>query len=111
MNAKNKLHMTILLLLFLNQIFVLNDSNQAETTHFESARSNVIAAAQPHLLDQVGVRLCDFAPHAQRILPVDLGLVLVVEEVLSERRCIAQALGKQRNKLKLSILTTCLFRC
>lgn len=65
------------------------------TTHFESARSNVIAAAQPHLLDQVGVRLGDFAPHAQRILPVDLSLILVVEEVLGERRRVAQALGKQ----------------
>lgn len=47
------------------------------------------------MLDQVSIRLGNFAPHAQRVLSVDLSLVLVVEEVLGERRCIAQALGNQ----------------
>lgn len=43
---------------------MLKDSNPAAMTHFESARSHVVAPAQPHLLDQVGVCLGDFAPHA-----------------------------------------------
>lgn len=63
--------------------------------HFEGARSHVIAAAQPHLLDQVSIRLGNLAPHAKRIFPVDLSLILVIEEVLGERRCVAQALGSE----------------
>lgn len=79
-------------------VVVPNDRKQARGTHFEGARSHVVAAAQPHLLHQVSIRLCNLAPHAQRIFPVDLGLILVVEEVFSERRCVAQALGREEEE-------------
>lgn len=79
-------------------VVVPNDQEQAKATHFEGARSHVVAAAQPHLLHQVSVRLGNLAPHAQRIFPVDLGLILVVEEVLGERRCVAQALGSEEEE-------------
>lgn len=62
--------------------------------HLEGAWSHVAAAAEPHLLHQVGVSLGDLAPHSQGVLPVDLRLVLVVEEVLGERRGVAQALAE-----------------
>lgn len=67
-------------------------SQSLRTTHFEGARSHVAAAAEPHLLHQISVGLGDLAPHSQRILSVDLHLILIIEEVLGERRGIAQAL-------------------
>lgn len=67
-------------------------SRLLRTTHLEGARSHVAAATEPHLLHQLSVGLGDLAPHSQRILSVDLHLVLIVEEVLGERRSIAQAL-------------------
>lgn len=77
-----------------------NDINKSKSyslqaTHFKGARGHVAAAAEPHLLHQLSVGLGDLAPHSQRILSVDLRLVLVVEEVLGERRGIAQALGDE----------------
>lgn len=60
-------------------------SHSLRTTHFEGARSHIAAAAEPHLLHQISVGLGDLAPHPQRILSVDLRLVLIVEEVLGER--------------------------
>lgn len=68
------------------------------TTHFEGARGHVAAAAEPHLLHQVCVGLGDLAPHSQGVLSVDLRLVLVVEEVLGERRGVAQALKSREQK-------------
>lgn len=67
-------------------------------THFEGARGHVAAAAEPHLLHQVCVGLGDLAPHSQGIFSVDLRLVLVVEEVLGERRGVAQALKMRELK-------------
>lgn len=65
------------------------------STHFEGARSHVAAAAEPHLLHQICVGLCNLTPHSQGIFSVDLCLVLVVEEVFSEWRGIAQALKEE----------------
>lgn len=70
-------------------------SRSLGATHFKGARGHVAAAAEPHLLHQLSVGLGDLAPHSQRVLSVDLRLVLVVEEVLGERRGVAQALGDE----------------
>ena len=63
--------------------------------HLEGARGHVVASAKPHLLDQLGVGLCDLPPHAQRVLPVELHFVLVVQEVVCECGGVAQALERK----------------
>lgn len=65
------------------------------TTHFEGTRSYVAAAAKPHLLYQISICLRNLASHSQGIFSVNLSLILVIKEVLCERRCIAQALEKK----------------
>lgn len=69
---------------------------QSDLTHFEGARGHIVAAAEPHLLDQVSIGLGDLPPHAQWILPVDLRLIQIIQEVVCERGRIAQALEKQK---------------
>lgn len=70
-------------------------------THFKRPWCHITAAAQPHLLYEVCVGLGDLAPHSQWILTVNLCLVLVIQEVLCEGRCIAQALEAE-GKFKTS---------
>lgn len=65
------------------------------TTHFEGTWGHIATAAEPHLLDQVSIGLRYLPPHSQWILPVDLCLILVIQEVFREWGCIAQALYKK----------------
>lgn len=66
-----------------------------DTTHFEGTWSHIAAAAQPHLLYKISIGLSNLAPHSKGILSVNLCLILVIEEVLCEWRCIAQALEEE----------------
>ncbi len=60
--------------------------------YLEGARRDVAAFARPQLLDELAVGLGDLALHAQRIVLVQLDLVLVLQEELGERRDVAQTL-------------------
>lgn len=62
------------------------------STYFEDAGCHVGVPSRPHLLDELRVGLCDLPFHPQGVVSVDLGLVLIPEEVVGQRRGVAQAL-------------------
>lgn len=51
---------------------------------------------RPHLLDDVSVRLGDLALHPQRVAKVELAQVGALQEVFSQRGCVAQTLRAEK---------------
>ena len=79
-----------------------------DLTHLEGARGHIVAATEPHLLDQLSVGLRDLPPHTQRVLPVELHLILVIQEVVCECGRIAQALERrQEPRVRRKTLLKC----
>lgn len=62
------------------------------STYLEHTRCHLSVSSRPHLFNEFCVGLCNFALHPQRIVSVDFGLILILEEVVCEWRSVAQAL-------------------
>lgn len=65
---------------------------RATRLYLEGSWRDVAVFPRPQLLDELGVRLGDLALHSQRIVLVQLLLVLVLQEVLGQRRDVTQTL-------------------
>lgn len=65
--------------------------------HFKNTRHYRIVSPRPHLLDDVGVGLCDLALHAQRVSEVQFVQVQVPQEVVRQLGGVAQTLRSLKN--------------
>ena len=63
--------------------------------HFEISRNRVRVVREPHLLDQLGVSFGDLTTHSQRVVEIQLGDKVFVEDVLRQQRNVAQALNRE----------------
>lgn len=69
------------------------------STYFEHPWCYVGVPSRPHLLDELCIGLCNLPFHPQRVVSVDLGLILIFKKVLSQWTSVAQALKQNRTRV------------
>ena len=62
------------------------------STHLERPGHGGLVSAAPHLLHQAAERSGDLAPHAERVVCVELLQMAVLQEVVGERRRVGETL-------------------
>lgn len=73
----------------------VSEQQQIREWYLKDPRNHRVMSPRPHLLYDVGVRLCDLPLHPQRVGEVQLVQVGVLQEVLCQRGGVAQALHRE----------------